>query len=51
MKKSRRMRWAGSVACLAEGNVAYMVLVDKPEGHRQFGKLDVGGKIILKRNL
>jgi len=27
------MRWTGRVACLAWGRVAYLVLVDKPEGH------------------
>ena len=28
-----------------------MALVGKSEGHRSLGKLDVDGKIILKRNL
>jgi hypothetical protein len=45
------MRWAGCVACLAEGRVACMVLMDKPKGHRPLEKLGVDGKIILKRNL
>ena len=45
------MRWAGRVACWVEGRVAYMVLVGKLEGHKPLGKLDVDGKIILKRSL
>jgi hypothetical protein len=36
--KSRRMRWAGHVACMGgEGNV-YMVLMGKPEGKRPLGR-------------
>ena len=45
------MRWAGRVAFLVEGRVAYIVLVGKFEGQTPLGKLDVDGKIILKRNL
>jgi len=29
--KSRRMRWAGHVACMGEGRGVYRVLVGKPE--------------------
>ena len=32
--KSRRMRWAGHVACLGERKGVYRVLVGKPEGKR-----------------
>jgi hypothetical protein len=32
--KSRRMRWAGSVARMGEGRKVYRVLVGKPEGKR-----------------
>jgi hypothetical protein len=32
--KSRRMRWAGHVACMGEGRKVYSVLVGKPEGKR-----------------
>jgi hypothetical protein len=32
--KSRRMRWAGHVACVGEGRNLYRVLVGKPEGKR-----------------
>jgi hypothetical protein len=31
---SRRMRWAGHVACMGEGRNVYRVLVGKPEGKR-----------------
>jgi hypothetical protein len=33
--KSRRMRWAGHVACMGEGRNVCRVLVGKPEGKRQ----------------
>jgi hypothetical protein len=36
--KSRRMRWAGHVACKGEGRNVYTVLVGKPEGKRQLGR-------------
>jgi hypothetical protein len=32
--KSRRMRWAGHVACMGEGRNVHRVLVRKPEGKR-----------------
>jgi len=32
--KSRRMRWAGHVACMGERKDVYWVLVGKPEGNR-----------------
>jgi hypothetical protein len=35
--KSRRMRWAGHVACMGEMN-AYKILVGKPEGRRPLGR-------------
>jgi hypothetical protein len=31
---SRRMRWAGFVACMGEGRGIYRVLVGRPEGKR-----------------
>jgi len=34
MIKSRRMRWAGHVACMVEERGVYRVLVGKPEGKR-----------------
>jgi hypothetical protein len=36
--KSRRMRWAGHVACTGEGRGVYRVLVGKPEGKRPLGR-------------
>jgi hypothetical protein len=32
--KSRRMRWAGHVACMGEGRNVYKVLVGKSEGKK-----------------
>jgi hypothetical protein len=36
--KSRRMRWAGHVACMGDGRGAYRVLVGRPEGKRPLGR-------------
>jgi hypothetical protein len=36
--KSRRMRWAGHVACRREGRGFYRVLVGRPEGKRPLGR-------------
>jgi hypothetical protein len=36
--KSRRMRWAGHVACMGEDKKVYKVLVGKPEGKRPLGR-------------
>jgi hypothetical protein len=35
--KSRRMRWAGHVACIGEERGMHRVLVGKPEGKRPLG--------------
>jgi hypothetical protein len=35
--KSRRMKWAGHVACLGEKRGAYRILVGRPEGRRPLG--------------
>jgi hypothetical protein len=32
--KSRRMRWAGHVACMGQGRNGYRFLMEKPEGKR-----------------
>jgi len=37
--KSRRMRWAVNVACIAESRGVYRFLVGKPEGKMPFGRL------------
>jgi hypothetical protein len=36
--KSRRLKWAGHVACIRERRGAYRVLVGKPEGKKLLGK-------------
>jgi len=36
--KSRRMRWAGHVACMGEERGVYSVLLGKPEGRRPVGR-------------
>ena len=36
--KSRRMSWAGHVACTGERRIVYRVLVGKPEGKRPLGR-------------
>jgi hypothetical protein len=36
--KSRRMRWAGHVAHMAEGRGVYRGLVGRPEGKRSLGR-------------
>jgi hypothetical protein len=36
--KSRRMRWAGHVACMGDGRVAYGLLMGRPEGRRPLGR-------------
>jgi hypothetical protein len=36
--KSRRMRWAGHVACVEEGIGVSRVLVEKPEGKKPLGR-------------
>ena len=38
MVKSRRMRWAGHVACMGEDRGVHRVLVGKPEGKRPLGR-------------
>ena len=38
MIKSRRMRWAGHVACMGERRDVYRDLVGKPEGKRPLGR-------------
>jgi hypothetical protein len=36
--KSKRMKWAGHVACMGEGRGVYGVLVGRPEGKRPLGR-------------
>jgi len=46
--KSRRIRWAGHVACMEERRGVYRVLVGKPEGKNHLEDLGVDRRIILK---
>jgi hypothetical protein len=39
MIKSRRMTWAGHVACMREKRNAYRIFVEKPQGKRPLGRL------------
>jgi hypothetical protein len=39
--KSRRLRWAGHVACMVERRGAYKAFVGKLEGRRPFWKTQV----------
>jgi hypothetical protein len=36
--KSRRMRWAGYVACMGEIRNSYGILFGKPEGEQPLGR-------------
>ena len=46
--QSRRLRWAGHVACMEQSRNAYRVLVGKPEGKRSLGRPRPRWDIILK---
>jgi hypothetical protein len=49
--KSRRMRWAGHVACMGEGRGVYRVLVGRPEGKRPLGRPRRRWEDIIKLDL
>jgi hypothetical protein len=49
--KSRRMRWAGHVACMGEGRGVYGVLVGRPEGKRSLRRPRHRWKDNIKMNL
>ena len=47
--KSRRMRWAGNVACMGDRRGVYrVVLVGKPEGTNHLEDPGVDGRITLR---
>jgi hypothetical protein len=46
--KSRRVRWAGHVACMEERRYAFRVLVGRPEGKRLLDRPRHRGRIVLK---
>jgi hypothetical protein len=49
--KSRRIRWAGHVACNGERRGVYGVLVEKPEGKRLLGRPRRRWKYSIKTDL
>jgi hypothetical protein len=49
--KSRRMRWAGHVACMGEGRGVYRVLVGRPKGKKPLGRPKRGQEDNIKRDL
>jgi hypothetical protein len=49
--KSRRMRWAGHVACMGEGRNVYRVLVGKPKEKDHFKDQGVDGRMGSKWTL
>jgi hypothetical protein len=51
MMKSRRMTWAGHVACMGEGRGVYRVLVGRPEGKRPLGRPRHGWEDNIKVDL
>jgi hypothetical protein len=51
MVKSRRMRWAGHVACMGEDGGVHRVLVEKPEGKRLLGRARLKWEDNIKMNL
>ena len=51
MIKSRRMRWAGHVACVEDRRVVYRVVVGKPECKRSLGRLRCRWEYNIKMDL
>jgi hypothetical protein len=49
--KSRRMRWAGNVACMGEGRNVYRVLMGKPEGKNHLKDQGIDGRMGSKWTL
>jgi hypothetical protein len=49
--KSRRMRWAGHLACMKDRRGAYRVLVERPEGKRPLGRPRHRWEVNIKKDL
>ena len=49
--KSRRMRWAGHVACMGERRGVYRILVGKPEGKSLLVRVSCRREDNIKMNL
>jgi hypothetical protein len=48
---TRRMRWTGHEACMAEKGNAYRIFVGKPEGKRPLGRRRCRWDDVLKQIL
>ena len=51
MIKSRRMGWAGHVACVGEKRRVFRVLVGKPDGRRPLGRPRRRWEVNIKMDL
>jgi hypothetical protein len=49
--KSRRMRWAGHIACMGEGRSVYRILVGRPEGKKPLARPRRGRENNIKMGL
>jgi hypothetical protein len=49
--KSRRMKWAGHVACMGEGRKEYRVLVGRPKGKRPLLRLRLRWEDVIRLDL
>jgi hypothetical protein len=49
--KSRRMRWAGHVACMEERRSVSRVLVGRSKGKNHWEDVGIGGRITLRWTL
>jgi hypothetical protein len=49
--KSRRLRWAGHVACMGEGEMFTGFWSEGPKGRDQWEDIDIGGRITLRWTL
>jgi hypothetical protein len=49
--KSRRVRWAGNLACMGDARNAYEILNEKPEGRSPLERFKFGCEDNIKWNL
>jgi hypothetical protein len=49
--KSRRLRWAGHIACMGKRRGAYRALLGKPEGRRPLGRQNHRWEVNIKMDL
>jgi hypothetical protein len=50
MVKSRRIRWAGRVACMVKRKITYSLLVEKPKRKRLIGRRKLRLEETIKTN-